>query len=179
MISAVFGCGDFPPQGFDDTAAPRLTGPTYNPKYGYSVVIPKGLVGHSADASAPYHGFGIVLSWDPRSYLYVDGTYNSLESESLEDVEAQYLSWLKEASGKIISVHHRVVKLGGLRARRNVARHPCPNLSGDFIDDYTFAFSKNKDIIYTVALLTTHERYKKDKRVLEELLKTWKLRPIK
>jgi len=43
-----------------------------------------GLVGYTSAAPAPYHGFGIVLSWEPRSYLYVDGSYNSLELKSLK-----------------------------------------------------------------------------------------------
>ena len=179
MISAAFGCGDFPPQGFDDPAKPRLTGRIYNPNYGYSVVIPNGLVGYTSAAPAPYHGFGIVLSWEPRSYLYVDGSYNSLDLKSLEDVEANYLASLKEESAKLISGRHSVTKLGDLQARRYIVLHTCPKVSGDFIDDYTVAFNQNKGIVYTVALLTTAERYEKDKLVLEELLKTWKLEPIK
>jgi hypothetical protein len=179
IISPVFGCGDFPPRdGFDDPDT-SLTGTTYNPNYGYSVVIPKGLIGHKAAAPAPYHGFGIVLSWEPRSYLYVDGSYNSLDLESLQEVEKTHLDWLKDESGKIISVQHKNTKLGNLQARRYIAKHTCPKASGNFIDDYTFAFSKEKGIVYTVALLTTVERYEKDKRVLEEILKTWKLQSIK
>jgi hypothetical protein len=179
LLSPVFACGDFPRPGFDGPETSRFAGLTYNPNYGYSVIIPKGLVGHSAAPPAPYHGFGIILSWEPRSYLYVDGSYNSLELETLGKVEAQYLEWLKEESKKIISVKQSVTKLGPLQARRYVALHTCPKVSGDFIDDYTFAFNKGRDIIYTVALLTTAERYKKDKRVLEAILKSWKLQPIR
>jgi hypothetical protein len=179
MISTTVACGDFPQPSFDDPESSRFTGLTYNPNYGYSVIIPEGLVGHSAAPPAPYHGFGIVLSGEPRSYLYVDGSYNSLELESLEKVQAQYLKWLKEKSKKIISVKHSITQLGSLKARRYIALHTCPKVRGDLINDYTFAFSKGKDIIYTVALITTAERYKKDKCVLETILKTWKLQPIK
>jgi hypothetical protein len=179
MLSTGVACGDFPHPGFDDPEMARFTGLTYNPNYGFSVVIPKGLVGHNAAPPAPYHGFGIVLSWEPRSYLYVDGSYNSLDLESLEKVATQNLEWLKEESKKIISVKHSKAKLGSLQAKRYIAIHTCPKASDNFIDDYTFAFSKGKGIIYTVALLTTADRYKKDKRILEEILKTWKLQPIK
>lgn len=179
LLRPVFACGDFPQPGFDDSDMAHFTGQTYNPNYGYSVIIPKGLVGHNSPPPAPYHGFGIILSWEPRAYLYVDGSYNSLDLESLDKVKAQNLEWLKQESKKIISVKHSVSKLGPLQAKRYVALHICPKASGEFIDDYTFAFSKGKDIIYTVALLTTADRYKKDQRVLEAILKTWKLEPIK
>jgi len=179
IISVAYACGDFPVSGFDDPDMRHFTGAYYNPNYGYSVIIPKGLTGHDAAPPAPHHGFGIVLSWEPRAYVYVDGSYNSSELESIEDVETQHLTWLKEESGKIDSVDHIVTNLGSLEARRFIALHTCPQVGGNFIDDYIFAFSKNKDIIYTVALLTTEARYKKDKRVLEQLIKTWELKPIK
>lgn len=179
IISMTFACGDFPAPGFDDPDMRHFTGAYYNPNYGYSVIIPKGLVGHDAAPPSPHHGFGIVLSWEPRSYMEVDGSYNSLDLESLEDVVSRHLTLLKEDSGKIESVEHIVTDLGGLKAKRFIARHTCSQVSDNFIDDYIFAFSKDKTIIYTIALLTTESRYNKDKQVLEQFIKTWELKPIK
>lgn len=179
MFSVAYACGDFPDPGFDGPDIRRFTGAYYNPNYGYSVVIPKGLIGHDSAPPSPHHGFGIVLSWEPRAYVYVDGSYNSAEFESIEDVETQHLTWLKEESVKIVSVDHIVTDLGILKAKRFIARHTCPQISDTFIDDYIFAFSKDKNILYTIALLTTESRYNKDKRVLEQLIKTWELKPIK
>ena len=47
-----------------------------NRQYGYSVVIPKGLVGTNARDPAPDHGIGITLSEQPKAHIWTSGLYN-------------------------------------------------------------------------------------------------------
>src|SRR2546426_4820370 len=117
-------CGDFPAPGFDDPKMRHFTGSYSNPNYGFAVKIPKGITGHDIPAPAPHHGFGVVLSWEPRAYMDFDGSYNALEL-SLPETENQNLERLRESSESLLSVSSKGSKLGRLDARRQVVRHNC------------------------------------------------------
>ncbi|MBS1808618.1 MAG: hypothetical protein JST84_10545 [Acidobacteria bacterium] len=137
--------------------------------------IPKGRTGYSDLPPSPQHGFGIVLSWEPRAYLYVDGSYNSLEVKQAKELEQLHLKWLAEEAAQVIGIEKRNTRLGSLPARRYVARHRCKKRPGTFIEDETIML--HQGIVYTVGLLTTEERYGRDKVVLEQMLGAWRLAP--
>ena len=166
-------CGNFPEPGFDDPAMSRFVRWYSNPTYHFSVRVPKGLVGHSSPPPLPQHGFGIVLSWTPRAYIYFDGSYNAADEGNTTEIASTRLRWLRDSSLKILSTQRQHTHLGPLSARRFVARHTCPKVRGVFVEDTTIALSRG--IIYTVSLLTTDERYQRDRRIMNEMLKTWRL----
>src|SRR3989442_11999756 len=122
LIPIVLGaqsCGDFPAPGFDAPEMRHFTGQYSNPNFGFAVRIPKGITGHDLPAPAPHHGFGVVLSWEPRAYMDFDGSYNALEL-SLPETENQNLERLRESSESLLSVSSKGSKLGPLDARRQV-----------------------------------------------------------
>lgn len=166
-------CGNFPAKGFDGPEMDKFTETYSNFVYGYSVKIPKGLVAYNAPAPAPQHGYGIVLSWEPRAYIYVDASYNSSDANNAKEIEDTHLKWLQEESAEIISIEKTRSRLGPLSARRYVAKRTCKKLKGIFIEDMTMVL--HEGIVYSAGLLTTQDRYLRDKAVLEEMLKTWRL----
>lgn len=169
-------CGDFPGPAFESGKLPKYTGTYSNPYYGFSVKIPKGLVGHNTPPPAPDRGFGVLLSSSPRSYIHFlarDGG-----SEPPEAIEQEHLEWLKEGAKEILSVKHIKTKLGSLNARRHIATYTCHNNPEVFIEDELIAVSADRHIAYEVGLLTCKSRYKKDKIIFEQVLKTWRLIPI-
>jgi hypothetical protein len=155
--------------------------------YGYSVEIPAGMVGAGSRPPAPQHGFGIDLdnprstAWRgapefPKSYIYLDGSYNSLEWRRLDDVVNSNLSFLRE-EGKNVRVRSRTAtRLGGLRALRVVALYEKDGV--EMVSDEIVAFGSEASPVYTLDLSTPLSKYERDRPVLEALRKSWCLQPV-
>jgi hypothetical protein len=136
-----------------------------------------------SDTTAPHHGFGVVLSWQPRVYIDFDGSY-TLETESsshptVDEVESRSLRWLKDESERILSVRKMRPRLGGLPARRHVVYRTCEGRSGLFVEDEVVALPRDRNITYAATLLTVASRYEDDRRIFEKFLSTWRLSTIK
>ncbi|HXI91061.1 MAG TPA: hypothetical protein VNO24_13680 [Blastocatellia bacterium] len=166
-------CGDFPEKRFDESENTKWTNRYVNFVYRYSVKIPKGLSGYSDLPPSPQHGVGIVLSWEPRAYIYFDGSYNSSGARNTRELEQEHLKWLAEESSQITGILHHKSRLGLVSARRYVARHTCRKLQGTFIEDETIML--HKGIVYTASLLTSPDRYSRDKAVLDQMMRSWRL----
>jgi hypothetical protein len=171
-------CGNFPAPGFDGPAMRHFSGDYRNPNYGFAVTIPKGLTGHDAPAPAPHHGFGVVLSWEPRVYIDFDGSYNVMDL-SLRDTERKNLGYLRQNSESVRSVSSNAFKLGSLQARRQVVQHTCQGHKEIYVDNQIIALSKDGKITYTAWLMTTSSRYEQDLKLFDDILRTWKLSSVK
>jgi hypothetical protein len=183
LSSSSQSCGDFPARGFEGSQMRRFTGQYSNPNYGFAVIIPEGLTGYDSPAPNPHHGFGVVLSWEPRSYIYFDGSYtmenSSLHPMSLDEVEESNLGWLREESEQVRSIRQARMKLGSLQAKRHVVYRTCKGHNEVFVADGIFALSNSGEITYSAILLTTQSRYEKDRDLFESFLRTWRLSRIK
>ena len=168
-------CGRFPSPGFDDADQFRVDGRYANSQYGYAVSLPAGLVGHDAPAPAPNHGFGIVLSWTPRAYLYVNGNYEVADDDTLAKHEASHREFTRQDAHRVLSTKSAKAQLGPLPALRLIARYECKGLRGLYITDEVVALSDDLSVVYTVALLTTVKRYRQDKAVFEEMVHSFAL----
>ncbi|MBV9924670.1 MAG: hypothetical protein JOZ96_06465 [Acidobacteria bacterium] len=157
-----------------------------NNVYGYSVEIPAGMVGLGARPPAPQHGFGIDLdaprsiSWVrgegfPKSYVYVDGSYNTLEWEHLDDAVESRLGFLREKGEDVRLLSRTPTRLGGLRAVRAVARYGVNGV--EMVSDETVAFGDGGSPVYTLSLSTPLTKYEWDRQTLEAMLKSWRLQP--
>jgi len=166
------GCGRFPSAEFEGPDRARVEGRYANATYGYAVKAPPGRVGHVSPAPAPNHGFGVVLSWTPRAYLYVDGSYESLEGSTLEEQSARFV---RADAQRVLWTRSTKARLGGLDAVRYVARYECPGLQGVYITDEVRALSRDGGTVYTVALLTTAERYHADRKAFEAMVRSFSL----
>ena len=160
-----------------------------NHVYGYSVEVPRDMVGLGAPPPAPQHGFGIDLgnprstAWVrgtefPKSYIYVDGSYNSLEWQRLEDAVNSHISFLRE-KGRGVSVQVREqTRLGSLPALRVMAFYEQDGVR--MVSDEVVAFDDEarSSIVYTISLSTPRSKYERDRPVLEALMKSWCLQPV-
>lgn len=163
------------------------TGRYENSVYGYSVEIPDGMIGLGATPPAPQHGFGIDLdnprstAWIrgrefPKSYVNVDGSYNSLEWERLDDAVNSNLKFLRE-KGKNVRVQSRTAtRLGGLDALRVIALYEEGGV--EMVSDETVAFGDEAWVVYRLSLSTPRSKYLRDMPVLEALQQSWCLQPI-
>ena len=162
-----------------------------NYAYGYSVEIPAGMAGVGSTPPAPQHGFGIDLdrplsiAWMrgtefPKSYLYVDGSYNSLEWERLDDAVNANLNVLRE-DGRDVRVRFRHgTTLGVLPAVRVVAHYEQDGV--EMVNDEIVAFRTETggqvSVVYTLALSTPLSKYERDRPVLDAVRLSWCLQPI-
>jgi hypothetical protein len=158
--------------------------------YGYSVTIPAGMVGLGAPPPAPQHGFGIDLdhprstAWIrgtefPKSYVYVDGSYNSLGWKRLDEAVNSHLSFLHEKGREVSEQVPRESRLGELPAVRVITRYEQDGV--DMVSDQIIAFGVEEDgeasVVYMLGLSTPHAKYERDRPALEEIRKSWCLQP--
>ena len=165
-------CGNFPAVDFRGSSNPAFTSTYLNYPYGYRVRIPRGLAAYGTPAPAPNHGAGIILSWDPRSYLFVDATYNVLDFASLDAAADQAESFVREDSLKVLSVVRGRSSLGRSQALRITIRHTCGSGEVFVTDEYILL---TRGIVYTVTLTAPESRYRSDRAVLEAIARSFEL----
>jgi hypothetical protein len=159
--------------------------------YGYFVEIPAGMIGVGSTPPAPQHGFGIDLdnprstAWNgrpdfPKSYLYVDGSYNSLEWRWHDDAVNSHLSFLRE-KGENVRVRSRALtRLGGVPAVRVVAlyREGGEEMVSDEVVTFAGGDYDGPALVFTLSLSTPLSKYERDRPALEALMKSWCLQPF-
>jgi hypothetical protein len=158
----------------------------YNYNFGFSVDLPRGMVGRTSPPPMPQHGFVIDLEnpqarksdSNSRSEIVVDASYNSLEWRSFDEAIRDDLSWVSEGGNHIKSLSRTPVRLGGLHAMRFVQVYE--NNLEEMINDVTLAFRKEneEEVVYTISLNTPLSRYEQDKAAVAYLQKTWCLQPL-
>ena len=179
--------GDTVKDDGEDGSAVFDTGVYENYTYGYSVRIPDGMIGLGETPPAPQHGFGIDLDnprstrWpygteSPKSYVYVDGSYNSLEWRRPDDAVNFSLRCLREKARNFRVRSRTATRLGGLRAVRVVALYE--QEGAEMVRDEVVAFAEGASPVYTLSLSTPLLKYERDRYVLEELMKGWCLQPV-
>ncbi len=163
-------CGTQPPAGFDQPPNHAYTGHYLNQLYRYSVDIPAPLSGH-ANAEEPERGFGIVLSWLPRAYLRVDAAYDAYYDISAEGVHRRDLN--------AIRLHEQVLEdrvasysLSHTAGGRYVTRVQCAGDAHVYIHDDVIVV-RNREI-YRLNLQSVPERYARDVKVLDAMLRSWR-----
>lgn len=177
---------DTPVRKSEDGAFAVFEGLYENDTYGYSVEIPAGMLGLGAPPPAPQHGFGIDLetphsiSWVrgagfPKSYLYADGSYNTLEWARPEQAVEAQLGFLREKGENVRLLSGTATSLDGLRAVRAVAQYEEQGVL--MVSDETVAFGEGGSPVYTLSLSTPLTKYTRDRQTLDAMLKSWRLQP--
>jgi hypothetical protein len=168
-------CGKFPEAGFDRPPNHERTARYDNSVYGYSVDIPSGLSGY-VSATGAERGFGIVLSWTPRSFLRVDAAYDAFFDITAPGVHRSDLAgirlrdWLLDDQAASFTLAQ---KQGG----RYVTRLRCGSDPQIFIHDEVIVMVNRE--IYRLDLQTVPERYDADVKVLNAMLQSWRwLKPV-
>jgi hypothetical protein len=173
-VRAAEPCGHFPSPGFDGPDMRRVEHHYTNVQYLYSVELPPGHAAYTNPGPQPDHGVGIVLSWEPRAYLFVDGTYDAIEWKTPRAAATQMLAWTREASTAVLSHARTAARLGRLRAVRQVVRHRCATLPDVYVDDEVVAIDNREGIVYQLSLRTTEARYAADKALMDGMLASWR-----
>lgn len=153
----------------------------FNPNYGYSIVIPKGLTGTSSPPPAPQHGVRIVLSTQPETYIWADGTYNAAEYGSLGEAVDAELELLKKVEIETEVLKRVPMTLQNLQAVQLVVRYKNLTSGETMIQNLIIAIRNRKEetgIIYELGLRTLEASYAEDNKIFEQMIRTWASKPL-
>ncbi len=131
--------------------------------------MPPHIVAYGSPPPLPAHGIGITLSREPHSYLYVDGSYNAGLAPKVSIVARENEGYLRKDSISVERVIRNWAHLGRRRALRTRINHTCG--AGAFVTDEILLLRRG--IVYTVSLTAPDSRYKRDKRVLEAIARSF------
>ena len=151
-----------------------------NYDYGYSVSIPKGLSGFRAAAPAPNHGFGIALSENPKSFVWVDASYNAAFWKSFNDAIQAHMEHIKDRGVNVELVQKERTRIASLPAIRFIIEY---NTNSDerMVNEIILAFRTDPGgvgIVYTVELDSIQSRYRRDRNILAVIHRSWQLRRL-
>jgi hypothetical protein len=153
-----------------------------NYDYGYSVRIPRGLTALQSRPPFPNHGFIIELSEHPKAELGVSASYNAAEWNSFDDAVNAHAGFFKSKVGGEVSVVARApAVLGGLKAVRFTLKPKTSAAKDPEVREVLLAFRKaagEVGIVYEIVLTTPSSRYDKDKQLLTDLQRTWRLQSL-
>jgi len=159
-----------------------ITGQYLNDQFGYVTTIPKSVAAHPASGPAAKHGFVIDLHVTPGAYLWVDGSRNDQGWKSFDDAVNARIDDIKEAGGShIVVLEKERTHLAGLRALRCTLRYDTPDSRDPTVQELLLAFRKTDtgaDMVYTIGLTAPEWLRTRHQKLIEEIRKTWKLRPL-
>lgn len=169
-------CVEFPPSQVDDPSNVREVGYYNNCLYGFSVVIPSGLQGWHDAPPARQEGIGIVLSrGSDRGYIAVLADPNSAEYRSAYHATRSTLEICKTHGGTLLSAKRTSTKINGFPAARVIVHCRC--VDGEVAIDSFFVLHPRRQVVYEIALYSAEHRYPAYRKVFEEIVKTWQLKP--
>lgn len=151
-----------------------------NDNYGYSIQIPKALVGKSEVPPTLEHGIQLTLPSGSESHLWVGGDYDHARFMFLKWVARARLDWLRNAGIEVLTVNRRPARLGGLPAERVRITYTAPE-SGQMIQDLIIAFRTDREgskILYQVEMTTAASTYQQDRDAFNQIVRSWRLTPL-
>jgi len=140
---------------------------------GYSVEIPKGLIGYDDYNPLYQHGFGIILGKKDHDFIIVDATVNSLEFSNPSAALKSRIEYMHEEGDVIESSIVSESFIGKLHASVAEIAYTCPVKKVRYVKYSVFALSPDKRFLYEVTLYSLASRYKESRVVLDKLLKSW------
>lgn len=150
-----------------------------NRTFGYKVSIPNGLRGVSPPPPLPQHGFVITLSKEDDARLSLDGSFDPLLWDSLEGAYKSSLASVGRDAESVVVEDKKSARLGNYPAlsftikyskkgegkRRAlsqiISKRKCPG--------------EDPEIVYTVTLDTSEDRFLHDRVILEQILESWQM----
>jgi hypothetical protein len=152
-----------------------------NYKYAYSVRIPKGLTGFRPAAPAPNHGFGIALSEQQKSFVWVDGSYNAAFWKSFGEAIQAHIGYISDKAVNPKLVRKERASIAGLPAIGFVIVYKAKDSGEEMVDETILAFRKGSGvvgIVYTLELDAPQSRYKRDREALAAVHNSWQLKSL-
>ena len=153
-----------------------------NYEYGYSLKIPRGLVGLSPPAPWPQHGIEIRLSENHDAYLVTNAFFSAVDYPSLEAAVDSDLEELGRRATDLQIVSRHREWLGHLEATKWSVRYKDVTSGAMLINETMTAIRRAKHpeegVLYTLTLVTTESRYQSDRKVFQRILRSWRMRPL-
>lgn len=185
--SAVMACCAVGMLGAQDPAGGTsryraITGTYTNFSYRYEVRVPPGLVGQATRPPAPDHGVHIPLS--KSSEIDMDASYDSMlygsAAKALDAHVATFWEGCSPATRRLVD--EREISLGGLTALRRRVECEGSNAAGTRVLDEVLALhsepSKSEiGVVYSIQLSADGSSYEESKRILDEVVASFKLVP--
>lgn len=157
-----------------------LSGEYINYQYAYMLTIPEEMQAMQAPPPAPNHGFMARLFEDPDTAIYVDGSYDSGFTDSLNKAARAGIEGIKGYGTNITVLKRNEVRLDKRAAIRYVVKYTDTSTGLIMIEDKIISLRKDcpgeesLGIIYEISLQTPADRYEANRRALEKILKRWK-----
>jgi hypothetical protein len=124
----------------------------------------------------------IELSDHPKADLSVSASYNAAEWSSFNDAINAHLRYFNHAVGSQVSVVVRApTVLGGLKAIRFTMKPKTSAANDPEVREVLLAFRKapgEVGIVYEIVLTTPSSRYEKDKQLLADIQRRFRLRVL-
>jgi len=153
-----------------------------NYEYGYSLTIPRGLVGLSPPAPWPQHGIEIRLTGSHHAHVLTNADFSAVDYPSLDAAIDSDLREPRQNSTETQLVSRRNARLRSLEAVRVMVRYKEAVSGTAFVEETITAIRRAKrpeeGVLYTIRLVTPEQRYESDRRVLESILRSWRLRRL-
>jgi len=153
-----------------------------NYEYGYSLTIPRGLVGLSPPAPWPQHGIEIRLAGNHYAHILTNADFSAVDYPSLDAAVDSDLREPRQNSTETQLVSRRRARLRSLEAMRVMVRYKEAVSGTTFVEETITAIRRAKGpeegVLYTIRLVTPEQRYQNDRKVFESILRSWRFRPL-
>ncbi len=154
-----------------------------NAEYAFSCAIPEGYARAKTDPAAPDHGYRLNLAADGHSVLWVDGSYNALGWQSTDDVVAANLEFLKDDGATGIRLARREpLKLDTVEGVDLTVDYESstglPSVLRVVVAIRQAASGDAPQIVYTLGLQTSKERYATESAVLETVVRSFTVQAL-
>jgi hypothetical protein len=149
----------------------RIVGRYVNYAEGFSVGIPRNLIGRRVPVSGPERGVSIVLSRDCAGVIRFDGEPNSLEWATTAIAASEIAGFAKDRGGFIVRKYK--TRMGRLSANGVTVHYR----DSHNVEDLVVAFRPNSGPMYTAHLWTDAARYRRDRKSFVDVLRRFRLAP--
>lgn len=170
---AVCTCTDSPGPSFTSSASEIIRGKYRNVFFGFSVKVPKGIEARSDPPPTPDRGFGILLP---------SGTYISFlaqgEHGPIAELENERVANLKTRTAHVRSLDYRTSLLGRTKAQQLTAVYDCGSSETEYMEEFRLVFDEERHTLYEARIVARKGEFAHDKRIYEEIAKTWGRTPL-
>ena len=165
----------------DKKALLRVTGTYASPDYGFTVRIPKGLVGSIPTAPLPQHGVRIQLSANGREFIWVVADYNAEDYSSPNQDIKENARWLRTEGTDLQTLAREQAELDGIGAERAQIRFRNKDTGAYMVEDFIAGLrhgGRGTTVLYELGMISLEDRYRKNKRIFDMVIDSWRATKI-
>jgi hypothetical protein len=149
-----------------------------NYQYDFRVLLPQGLQGLTSVPPHPHHGFFVRLARKPEARITVYGEFNAALYDSLDEVVAAEWKAATRQFPNLKITKRAITKLQDIPAIQLVAQYTIENSHETLVSEHLIVLRREAQddfgIIYTFRLDTPKARYKDDRKIFKQIIKSWR-----